>query len=91
MWLMLTFIILGSELYDWLSVGEFLTHTFHIYRGITVYPSPHVCELLTQRKYGHASSTVFYYDTRNKTFTNKVAQNRQCSIQPLSVEFAVEV
>ena len=26
----LTFIVLGSKLYDLLTVGEFLTHTFHI-------------------------------------------------------------
>ena len=26
----LTFVVLGSKLYDSLTVGEFLTHTFHI-------------------------------------------------------------
>ena len=84
MWL--TFVVLGSKLYDSLGVGEFLVH-----RRFAVYPAQHVGELLIQRKSGHASSTVFDYDTRNKTLTNKVAQNRQCSIQPESVEPAVEV
>ena len=42
-------------------------------------------ELLTQTKPGKASSTVFDYDTRNKTLTDKAAQNRQCSIQSVSV------
>ena len=42
-------------------------------------------ELLTQTKPGKASSTVFDYDTRNKTLTDKAAQNRQGSIQSVSV------
>ena len=48
-------------------------------------------ELLTQRKSRHASGTVNDYDTKNKTLTKKTAQTRQCSIQSVSVELAVEV
>ena len=44
-------------------------------------------EFLTQI----ASGTGFDYDTRNKTFTKKVAQKRQCGIQSQSVESAVVV
>ena len=38
-----------------------------------------VRELLTQRRSGHASGTVFDYDTRNKTLTRTdSAANNQC-------------
>ena len=32
----LTFVTLGSKLYDWLTVGEFLTHTFHVGNSLVI-------------------------------------------------------
>ena len=85
----LTFVIRGSKPYDSLTVGKFLAHTSHIGDSLFICAA---CRWVThQRKSGHASSTVFYYDTRNETLTNKAAQNRQCSIQSVSVEWAVEI
>ena len=76
-------VVLESKSFDSLTVGEFLTHTF--YMGDSLF------NLISMwaRKSGHASGTA--YDTKHKTLTNKAAQNRQCSIQSVSVESALEV
>ena len=84
-WLILTFVVLGFKLYDSLNVGEFFCPYFS-YRRFAVYHTQHVGELLTQRKSRRASGPVFDYDARNKTLTEKTAQNRRCRIQSVSVE-----
>ena len=82
---LLTFVLLGSKLYDSSSVGEFLAHTFHTGDSLLILLS--VWASYSPRESpGMPAAQSFDYDTRNKTLTNKAAQNRQCSIQSVSVD-----